>query len=113
MIRRPPRSTPFPYTTLFRSRRFAPAGSGAHGLLDPADGVPPPGRPGEEDRRERPGRPHPVPLSLQRHPRALQGPDAVEGPRADRAGGAEEAGVLPHGEEDRIASPRTVPAIGR
>src|SRR5213080_322678 len=63
--------------------------------------------------RELPCRPHPVPLPLQRHPRALQGPNAVEGPRADRAGGAEEAGVLPHGEEDRIASPRTVPAIGR
>src|SRR5256885_7811879 len=26
MIRRPPRSTPFPYTTLFRSRRTCPAG---------------------------------------------------------------------------------------
>src|SRR3712207_7578782 len=29
MIRRPPRSTLFPYTTLFRSRAFAPLG-GAH-----------------------------------------------------------------------------------
>src|SRR2546430_15204060 len=27
MIRRPPRSTLFPYTTLFRSRRFAPFGA--------------------------------------------------------------------------------------
>src|SRR3712207_7557607 len=27
MIRRPPRSTLFPYTTLFRSRRLAPAGA--------------------------------------------------------------------------------------
>src|SRR5262245_62943125 len=32
MIRRPPRSTLFPYTTLFRSRRACPArtGAGAH-----------------------------------------------------------------------------------
>src|SRR6185295_19489619 len=32
MIRRPPRSTLFPYTTLFRSRRHAPP----HGFLPPA-----------------------------------------------------------------------------
>src|SRR2546430_5069727 len=32
MIRRPPRSTLFPYTTLFRSRSFEPAG--AHELLE-------------------------------------------------------------------------------
>src|SRR3712207_8151546 len=31
MIRRPPRSTLFPYTTLFRSRWFV--GRGAHGLI--------------------------------------------------------------------------------
>src|SRR5256885_13264850 len=30
MIRRPPRSTLFPYTTLFRSRRRADGGAGAH-----------------------------------------------------------------------------------
>src|SRR2546426_6732809 len=30
MIRRPPRSTLFPYTTLFRSRGEAPAGDGGH-----------------------------------------------------------------------------------
>src|SRR5258707_10531033 len=30
MIRRPPRSTLFPYTTLFRSRRHDAAGSGRH-----------------------------------------------------------------------------------
>src|SRR2546422_11349494 len=33
MIRRPPRSTLFPYTTLFRSRR--PRGNGGHQLRDP------------------------------------------------------------------------------
>src|SRR2546430_6070897 len=33
MIRRPPRSTLFPYTTLFRSRRFP------HNLLDPPRGI--------------------------------------------------------------------------
>src|ERR1044072_5241857 len=31
MIRRPPRSTLFPYTTLFRSRRGAPASTGGCG----------------------------------------------------------------------------------
>src|SRR3712207_7242844 len=31
MIRRPPRSTLFPYTTLFRSRRAAPLWTGARG----------------------------------------------------------------------------------
>src|SRR3712207_7853036 len=45
MIRRPPRSTLFPYTTLFRSRRGGHAGAGRRGwgvggdrgvLLDPA-----------------------------------------------------------------------------
>src|SRR2546427_7529832 len=45
MIRRPPRSTLFPYTTLFRSRRRAVAlrrlqaarvGEAAHGVLPPA-----------------------------------------------------------------------------
>src|SRR5437879_9828164 len=33
MIRRPPRSTLFPYTTLFRSRRGAPARDGDGGRL--------------------------------------------------------------------------------
>src|SRR5256885_15979657 len=32
MIRRPPRSTLFPYTTLFRSRCHRPGGSGAGGV---------------------------------------------------------------------------------
>src|SRR3712207_7776532 len=37
MIRRPPRSTPFPYTTLFRSPRFVSVGAG--GTVDPAAGA--------------------------------------------------------------------------
>src|SRR3712207_8510677 len=36
MIRRPPRSTLFPYTTLFRSRRSGVAGRGLH--RQPIDG---------------------------------------------------------------------------
>src|SRR3712207_9563148 len=35
MIRRPPRSTLFPYTTLFRSRFRTPAGQGVDPLLGP------------------------------------------------------------------------------
>src|SRR3712207_9226476 len=35
MIRRPPRSTLFPYTTLFRSRFRTPAGQGVDSLLGP------------------------------------------------------------------------------
>src|SRR5256885_9698875 len=38
MIRRPPRSTLFPYTTLFRSHRHVPLAGGGEGLLAP--GVP-------------------------------------------------------------------------
>src|SRR2546427_7930236 len=34
MIRRPPRSTLFPYTTLFRSRLLAQRGSGGRAFLD-------------------------------------------------------------------------------
>src|SRR5438105_13164174 len=37
MIRRPPRSTLFPYTTLFRSRRRGDRGRGAQGGRGPAD----------------------------------------------------------------------------
>src|ERR1017187_10865298 len=36
MIRRPPRSTLFPYTTLFRSRRCRSAGAGRAGTPAPA-----------------------------------------------------------------------------
>src|SRR5438128_7178107 len=35
MIRRPPRSTLFPYTTLFRSHASAPIGAMAHGAPHP------------------------------------------------------------------------------
>src|SRR2546426_7373449 len=50
MIRRPPRSTLFPYTTLFRSRRRRPHGGGPRGALGQAhDG-------GDEPRRFRRGR---------------------------------------------------------
>src|SRR5256885_9490981 len=45
MIRRPPRSTLFPYTTLFRSARAASCRPKAPGRRDPADGrSPPPGQ---------------------------------------------------------------------
>src|SRR3712207_7514892 len=36
MIRRPPRSTLFPYTTLFRSARVAPPGPARSGRVDDA-----------------------------------------------------------------------------
>src|SRR3712207_6858241 len=41
MIRRPPRSTPFPYTTLFRSRgrRVAPLSERPLGRVDGRDGI--------------------------------------------------------------------------
>src|SRR2546428_9542538 len=40
MIRRPPRSTLFPYTTLFRSRisRYSRGGKFLHGIARPRDG---------------------------------------------------------------------------
>src|SRR2546422_7464835 len=55
MIRRPPRSTLFPYTTLFRSLGLRP--DGARGRLRPGrdgdDGRPDAGRPGvDPERRE-------------------------------------------------------------
>src|SRR5256886_13057141 len=61
MIRRPPRSTLFPYTTLFRSRRAQP-------LRGP---VPPGGRPhtaGAEDLRQ-------LPRHLRRRPHVVHGGD--------------------------------------
>src|SRR2546430_10798905 len=53
MIRPPPRSTLFPYTTLFRSRRSGQPGGG-DGPVQPGPGEPAPRRYGE-----RPGR-HPI-----------------------------------------------------
>src|SRR3712207_7728888 len=43
MIRRPPRSTLFPYTTLFRSTRLRHSRAGHHGALGEADGAVPDG----------------------------------------------------------------------
>src|SRR5438552_11390864 len=71
MIRRPPRSTLFPYTTLFRSLRAAPAG----GALLPAGGVRRAGGGGAgarlHARRGRPARP----LRSEEHTSELQSPD--------------------------------------
>src|SRR3712207_7625712 len=56
MIRRPPRSTLFPYTTLFRSRRHAdPRPDGEQGEERGAHG-----RAGAEDGRDRGGRQRPA-----------------------------------------------------
>src|SRR5438105_12635928 len=55
MIRRPPRSTLFPYTTLFRSKRFPGfAAAGAMGMRDQTLDVPvlPPGARSEEHTSE-------------------------------------------------------------
>src|SRR2546426_1414844 len=49
MIRRPPRSTLFPYTTLFRSHRGRRAADGAAGPQERRDAEPAPA----EDRRRR------------------------------------------------------------
>src|SRR5258708_29785641 len=82
MIRRPPRSTLFPYTTLFRSRtvqgrpRRDPRGAGdAHGLAHQV----------ADDDPERDGRPHGVaeqapgdlnaPVRSEEHMSELQSPD--------------------------------------
>src|SRR5256885_10707861 len=61
MIRRPPRSTLFPYTTLFRSRRLAgirtdaldaPWNALSHGQTHPVGtGLPRPARPADRDRK--------------------------------------------------------------
>src|SRR3712207_7873226 len=74
MIRRPPRSTLFPYTTLFRSRRFL--------CCQPHRRGGPGGRPGggrarvveRDDRRARgdPGRDHPRVARSEEHTSELQ-----------------------------------------
>src|SRR2546428_7590926 len=51
MIRRPPRSTLFPYTTLFRSRAVEVAGAGERPVV-PADRVGEDGRALDDDRSE-------------------------------------------------------------
>src|SRR3712207_7766028 len=62
MIRRPPRSTLFPYTTLFRSQRRRPGPPG------------PPGRPGPPDRDH----PAPTPPPLSHRPGATRAPARSE-----------------------------------
>src|SRR3712207_7996838 len=62
MIRRPPRSTLFPYTTLFRSPPSAATDGGLHGVLTPpgrrsSSPVIPSGPPCDPSRSGR-GRPH-------------------------------------------------------
>src|SRR3989441_9448270 len=67
MIRRPPRSTLFPYTTLFRSRERMQVGDdlgvgdgaqgrGAHGFMQPVFGLEQPRRVGEDELRVAAGR---------------------------------------------------------
>src|SRR5947209_8868570 len=51
MIRRPPRSTLFPYTTLFRSRGSSGNTSGAHQSGTVAPGLPEHGNPACSDRK--------------------------------------------------------------
>src|SRR3712207_7240957 len=63
MIRRPPRSTLFPYTTLFRSRALVPGEGGrragaVHGVAGLRKGGPRDRRPGRQGRARRDRRPH-------------------------------------------------------
>src|SRR3712207_7425286 len=51
MIRRPPRSTLFPYTTLFRSRADREERPGPAAAVRPAGGVRPRGPQGDQPRR--------------------------------------------------------------
>src|SRR6266581_5290945 len=63
MIRRPPRSTLFPYTTLFRSRRRRGRGRGRRGRGPPRRPIPWRGRP-----------PCPPPSRSEEHTSELQSP---------------------------------------
>src|SRR5256885_6875292 len=67
MIRRPPRSTLFPYTTLFRSRRAGPERTRR---LDVAQTVPDPVRPQQIDSQRRLG----VAKRSEEHTSELQSP---------------------------------------
>src|SRR2546422_7651327 len=71
MIRRPPRSTLFPYTTLFRSASDAAA---AHGRSPRRDHGPPPlrGAGDHEDRLVRPSRGAGAPRRSEEHTSELQ-----------------------------------------
>src|SRR5438105_12927294 len=71
-MRRPPRSTPFPYTTLFRSERFV--GKDVDAAREPARGT---GHPGERARGEHIGspvarRPHAERYRSEEHTSELQ-----------------------------------------
>src|SRR3712207_8659896 len=70
MIRRPPRSTLFPYTTLFRSRMVHLRGQADHAMTD----VYPAGAAGDE-REERLGNAH---VGVLGEARVLDRPDDVE-----------------------------------
>src|SRR3712207_8278864 len=56
MIRRPPRSTLFPYTTLFRSHDEGPAGADRRAAAARPEGPEPDGQPARPRRRGRPRR---------------------------------------------------------
>src|SRR2546425_6443462 len=97
MIRRPPRSTLFPYTTLFRSLPVGPhvrTPDARHRRLHPAEAEPREGRGGDETEREREseghsaarGQPHEGPRRLARR---LHG--AEDGERSERDGVDDEA----------------------
>src|SRR2546427_2762300 len=70
MIRRPPRSTLFPYTTLFRSRQGDRGGEDAHGVRDRARA--------EKNRRRRAARPR-TEAVLEPRVRGLLGAGEVAG----------------------------------
>src|SRR2546430_9060869 len=73
MIRRPPRSTLFPYTTLFRSLSALHSSAGSRSLATHVD---------EADRHE--PRAHPLVLCLRHHPLPLDGVGKAQGDEQDR-----------------------------
>src|SRR6266508_6397053 len=96
MIRRPPRSTLFPYTTLFRSRPLRPRGPVAGGRGGPPDtgGLEPLPRPRRDGARA--DRPRPRATGLRRgRDRRRPGPGHTRPAAPARAGaGPRLAGVL-------------------
>src|SRR6267143_1580230 len=78
MIRRPPRSTLFPYTTLFRSRAH-----GSIGILSELAAVPP-GHATVEQRRERTG--HALRVLLEGGPHPLRGAEIRRVARVEEVG---------------------------
>src|SRR2546430_14428337 len=96
MIRRPPRSTLFPYTTLFRSlddRRREERPGGGPGRRHRLPVGPPGDRPVVEDRRRRALRPGRLSVSAPAVPRP-QAPAAPPGP-ASAARGVARRGRMP------------------